>query len=106
MRITYVFLAACAIVFVVNLGKASDVAICKNLATKQLQSYSDTWSSIYYICDTTDESDLVIETSVIDRVEGCCQPKLRSKTTSEKNEAVAAFFGLNTVSLNNTYKEK
>lgn len=105
LKMTYVFIALCAVVFVVNFRNASDVVICKNLITKQLQNYSDTWSSIYYICDTTNDVDLVIETSVMDRVEGCCYPKLRSNTSSEKNQAVATFFGLNTISLNNTYEE-
>lgn len=105
MRTVYIFLFLCAVVFSVNLKNSSDVRISKNIVTKQLQDYSDTWASIYYVCSTTDESDLVIETSVVDRVEGCCYPKLRSGTSSDKNQIVAKFFGLNTLSLKNTYED-
>ena len=100
-----ILLCVCLVVFAINLRYSSDFEISKNVINRQLQTYSETWSSIYYSCDNSQEADLVIETSVPDRVEGCSHAKLRSKTTSEKNENVARFFGLNTVSLNNTYEK-
>lgn len=84
-----------------KLSELVPVQIATNISNGYNQKYFDVWTEIYSICEHTSESNLVIEMEVPKRAAGCSWCKLKEDSTDWKNEHVAKYYGLDSISLVN-----
>lgn len=80
------------------------VQITTNLANGYNKVFFDAWMNIFSFIENSDESDIVIERRVPPRKAGCSWSKLSEDTGQWWNETISTYYGINSLSLINTYK--
>jgi len=80
------------------------VQIATNLKSGYNENFYEQWMEIYSRCENSNEDDVVIEMSVSPRRAGCSWAKLGEDPNKWWNETVSIYYGINSVSLINTYE--
>ena len=80
------------------------IQIATNLYTGYNEHFFETWMEVYSQCENSENEDVVIEMSVPPRKAGCSWAKLGEDADKWWNEVVSIYYGINSVSLVNTYQ--
>lgn len=76
-----------------------------NLSNGYNEAFFNTWMEIYSLCENADEGDVIIEMSVLPRKTGCSWAKLGEETDKWWNTSISEYYGLNSISLINTFSD-